>query len=415
MNPGRSRLLIFIIICISDDTVMFGTNINQTFVVIRYLVYLIVLLLLAFQSNDAVYSKIANWRVSGIAIIIGLAFVATMSMNGDLRNGYFAQVIVLLLAGFVALRLEFRVFLLQFCQIMFWLGIFSICFFSLSIFARPLLDFLPVTQNYAGEEFINSGLAMAFMNENIIRNTSIFREPGVFAIYLLTGLIVELFYKSCPSRVNVAVFLVAIITTASTSGFFVTSILLLGYVLRKNSLIMVLELLLVMLIVVIIIYVFPQLIDFVFSKFDKNSHEYGSALARLSSIFIPFSIFLSNPIFGAGLTNFFDQYLLISEQLYGHKISPDSASTNTIMNVFAIYGFVLGSLMVAGLIKFTWALTPNRLARLSCVIAFFLMVSSQELRFSLFFSCIIMYGLFYSALSKTNSNKLTVNLVSGKL
>ena len=397
MNPVRSLLLIFIIIFISDDTVIFGTNINQSFVVVRYLVYVVVLFLLVFQSNVAVCTKRVRWRNSGIAAVMGFAFISTMVMNGDVRNGYFLQAIVLLLAGLVALRVERRAFLSQFSQVLLWLAVLSICIFPLSIFARFLLEFLPVIENYAGVEFVNLGLVMVFRNADIIRNTSIFREPGVFALYLLTGLMVELFYMSRPRYANVAVFLVALATTMSTTGLFVACLLLLGYIFKHNVRKALLVSLLMMVFAVGVIYVWPETIGFAFSKFDENSHEFASALARLSSISVPFTIFLSNPVFGAGLTSFFDQYLFFSEQLYGFTISPDSASTNTILNMFAIYGFVLGLLTVGGIFKFAWSLRINRLARLSCFIALLMMFSSQELRFSVFFNCLIMYGLFCSA------------------
>jgi O-Antigen ligase len=396
MNSVYSLLLMFIVLFISDDTVMFGTNMNQSFAVIRYQAYAIVLMLLVFQPTVAACAGRARWRNLVIAVVMALAFAATMVMNGDVRNGYFLEALVLLLAGLIALRVERRVFLSQFSQVLFWFAVFSLCIFPLSIFATPLLELLPVTENYAGVEFINLGLAMIFRDPDIIRNTAIFREPGVFALYLLTGLMVELFYMPRPRSTDVAVFLVALATTMSTTGYFVGCLLLSGHILRKNIGNALLVSMLMMVLAVGVIYVWPEIIHFIFSKFDEDSNEFASALARLSSISVPFSIFQSNPVFGAGLTRFVDQYLLFSEQLFGFPINPDGASTNTILNMFAIYGTVLGLLTVGGLFKFTWSLTRNRLARLTSFIALLMMFSSQELRFSVFFNCLIMYGLFNS-------------------
>ena len=396
MNPVHSLLLMFIIMFISDDTVMFGTNMNQSFVVIRYLVYAILLVLLVRQPTAAACVRLARWRNLVIAVVMALAFTATMVMNGDVRNGYFLEALVLLLAGLIALRVERRVFLSQFSQVLFGFAVFSLCIFPLAIFSTPLLELLPVTENYAGVEFVNLGLAMIFRDPDIIRNTAIFREPGVFALYLLTGLMVELFYMPRPRYTYIAVFLVALGTAMSTTGYFVGYLLLSGYILRQNIMNALLVSLLVMVLAAGVIYVWPEIIHFIFSKFDEDSNEFASALARLSSISVPFLIFLDNPVFGAGLTRFVDQYLLFSEQLFGFPISPDSASTNTILNMFAIYGAVLGLLTVGGLFKFAWSLTLNRLARLISFIALLMMFSSQELRFSVFFNCLIMYGLFNS-------------------
>ena len=396
MNPVHSLLLVFIIMFISDDTVMFGTNMNQSFVVIRYLVYAILLVLLVRQPTFAACVRLARWRNLVIAVIMALAFAATMVINGDVRNGYFLEALVLLLAGLIALRVERRVFLSQFSQVLFGFAVFSLCIFPLSIFPTPLLELLPVTENYAGVEFVNLGLAMIFRDPDIIRNTAIFREPGIFALYLLTGLMVELFYMPRPRYTHIAVFLVALATAMSTTGYFVGCLLLSGYILRQNIRNALLVSLLMMVLAAGVIYVWPEIIHFIFSKFDEDSNEFASALARLSSISVPFLIFLDNPVFGAGLTRFVDQYLLFSEQLFGFPISPDSASTNTILNMFAIYGTVLGLLTVGGLFKFTWSLTRNRLARLISFIALLMMFSSQELRFSVFFNCLIMYGLFNS-------------------
>lgn len=396
MIPGRLLLLMLMVLFISDDTVMFGTNINQAYVVIRYIVYVLAIIGLVLYPATSPSIEGAPKYTIYIAAIMLVSFGLTMGMNGDVRPGYFLEMIVLVLAGMISIRVKRDDFLPAFNLVLLYIASFSIAVFVLTIVARPVLSIFPVTENYANVEFSNLLLTVVFRDTEVLRNTGIFREPGVFSLYLLTGLMIELYFFKQQRYLYTGVYLVALITTMSTTGFLVATLLLAGHVLRKNIRSAAIISSITLILTLGILSQWPDMLGAIFSKFDEDSSDFASALARLSSISVPFLIFLSSPAFGSGLSNFVDRYLVFSEQIFGFPISPEGSSTNTIINIFAIFGLVMGLLTLTGLFRFSWMLTSNYLVRLVALVSLIMMFSSQELRFSLFFNCLIMYGLFSS-------------------
>jgi hypothetical protein len=222
---------------------------------------------------------------------------------------------------------------------------------------------------------------------------SIFREPGVFALYLVVGVATELLYRERPCYRHLIVFLAAMVTTFSTAGLSICGVLMIAYLAKSRNVKAVVGVASLAVIGLVVLLNVPGLFEQVFSKFDEDSADFASALARLSSVSVPSLIFFHNPFFGVGLTQFVEQYISYSQDLFGIPISPEGSSTNTLINTFAIYGVVLGALLTFGLFRFSRFLAGSRTAAILLFIALLMVLSSQELRFSLFFNTLIMFGL----------------------
>jgi hypothetical protein len=126
---------------------------------------------------------------------------------------------------------------------------------------------------------------------------------------------------------------------------------------------------------------------------DTDSSDYVSTLARLSSFSVPFYIFLNNPVTGVGLSNFVTLYSIYSVELFGVFIDPESASTNTIINTFAIFGFFYGGLILLSFFKISKRLSKSTFSKIIILVSILLMLSTQEMRYSLFVNVLFMYGL----------------------
>ena len=81
--------------------------------------------------------------------------------------------------------------------------------------------------------------------------------------------------------------------------------------------------------------------DKLFGKLDANN-ESGSTIARISSVFVPLKIAINHPIFGCGIENFKDEYMVASRELFHIAIDPQGSSTNTYTNMCALFGFWFG-------------------------------------------------------------------------
>lgn len=389
MTNIQTTVFIFLLIFVSDDTVLFGTNIDENYIIFKYFIYIIMFVYILSKRNFLEKSTETNRKYYVIIIFIMFSFCSTLITNSEIRNGNILQAIVISLSAIISIRLDLKTFLDKYSNVIFYISSFSLVVFVISILFRPALEFLPSIQNYEDVEFLNAGLAVVFKDPGIVRNLAFFREPGVFGIYLLVALIIELFYNDRPDPKKVFIIIVSLLTTLSTASFLIAFVILLGYFFRQSPG----KAMSILATTAVLIYAFYDPLLTVFSKFDEGSAQYSSALARTSSFFVPFYIFASSPIFGSGLTGFYDEYFLVSQQLYGFYLDPSQYSTNTILNMFAIYGIIMGLFWLVGLFKFSACISRKPIITFITYLSFILIFSSQELRFSLFFTCLVMFGL----------------------
>jgi len=224
-------------------------------------------------------------------------------------------------------------------------------------------------------------------------NIGIFREAGVYAIYLLFAVIIELYYNKEINYKRLMVFIIALLSASSTAGYIILAFLLFIYIFKTNNI--NIKIGFTLLIGIFLIFFLHALVLKVFAKLDPKIFEYRSTLSRISSFVIPLMIFIEH-LYGIGLSKFGATYIAYSHRYFGLAFSPSGESTNTILNVFAVFGLIYGCVLIYGLLKFSRIFNTSKLNIITVFIALILMTSSQELRFSLLFNTIVMYGFMNS-------------------
>ena len=364
---------------------LFGTNAIQAFLVFRYFLYFGILMYLFLKFGFRIDRKLLI-----PLLLILISFLATMILNLDFRAGYFIGFMVVFLAALISNRIKFSEFAFYFNKIVYVLSVVSLIVFTVSIIAPSVIHFFPTTLNYNGSEY-NSILFWNVMKGNVPKeNLGIFREGGVFVIYLLLAVIIELFYNREINYKRLLVYIITLITVSSTAGYIILAFLLFVYIIKTNN--AGIKIGFSILIALFFIFFFQTLISSVFAKFDTQSYEYRSTLSRLSSFVIPMMIFVDH-IYGVGLSNFGGLYTSYSLKYFGIAFNPAGESTNTILNTFAIFGIIYGALLIYALIKFSRMFGSTKLNMITVLIALLMMFSTQELRFSLLFNLIVMYGI----------------------
>jgi hypothetical protein len=401
-NLKTSALLILLVVFfISDDTVTFGTNNNQLFIVVKYFIYVFCSAILFLSLNFGEKVLVLSFKEIGIIFLLIFTFLFTIIFNFDFRTGYFLQLLTLLFSILIVKFVDFDLFIKYFSLILYKLSIISLVVLIIALTIPNILAPFPTTVNFGGVTFKNLIICAVFTETSFLRNTSIFREPGVYVIYLLLGIIIEFFYNTNVNKKYLSLFIISLISTLSTSGIFILLILLIGYMLKVNKTKIYVRVIMFLLICGGSLIVLPDFSSLLFSKMDADSSDYVSTLARLSSFSVPFFIFLNNPIFGVGLSNFVRLYSVYSVELFGIFIDPESSSTNTIINTFAIFGFVYGILMLFSFFKISRRIVKiSRWAKIIVFISFLMMFSTQEMRYSLFLNVLIMYGLLSENLKR---------------
>ncbi|MEJ5961276.1 hypothetical protein [Pedobacter immunditicola] len=393
-------LLVFIVFYISDDTVLFGTNISQVFIISKYVLYTLLCLglgVVIYIQRTERELKPNRYKGNFLIFVIYLSYILTMAVNLDFRPGYLIELIVFTLAVCIVNTVNFKEFFIYFNKILYFFCLCSLGVLVLNFTVPFLIRIFPTAINYANTEFYNLFITVVFKEMSFFRNTGIFREPGVFIIYLNIGLIYQLFVLPKSSLKHIIVFTLALFTTLSTTGFLVLLVIVLGAVFRKSTLKMKLISSFVVVTFILIFLLNPAINELVFGKLNEESSEYISAFSRLSSFSVPLWIFFNNPFFGSGLTRFVDLYSLYSLKLFGFELEASQASTNTIFNKFATFGVIYGSIVIYGLFNLARILGKKFLVGVCLFAAFFVLFSSQEMRFSLLFYIILFYGIDISS------------------
>ncbi|MDP3358417.1 MAG: O-antigen ligase family protein [Lutibacter sp.] len=390
MSKTMQYILIIIILFISNDTLTFGTSGNTTLGLIHQIIYAILIIFLSFSFQISQQPKIPKLLLATLLFIIFL----TSILNLDFSLGYLIQINSLILGYLIAKNIKFESFALYFNKVLFFISLTSIFLFFVFILFPVSIGLFNVQENIAGVPYINLYFYTHFVS--VFRNTGIYREPGVYMIYLNLGIIFELFIKNSINKKYIVVFILALLTTLSTAGFIIASFIGLSFLLKEKKFKTFIKTSTFILILSIIIFYNYDLFETSLMKFDKSTIEYGSTVARMASITVPFSIFLDNPFLGVGLANYNDLFELYSRNLLGFSLRADGHSTNTFFNSLATYGLVYFLILFISFYKLSKLFSSSFIFRVMIFISFLFMLSNEDLRYSLLFSVLLFYGVFGS-------------------
>ena len=383
----------FIIIYVSDDAFLFRAAGNfEIFTTIKYVIYYLLTFFMFFR-----YPKLFK-KSNGLLILIVGLIVFTSIVNIDLRGGSVYQITTIILSLLLVQRIQLSTFVELYCRFMYFFAITSLLVMLIIIVYPEIVSYFPLITNTVGRD--SHFLYFFVTGEGSLRNMGIFREPGVYMIYLNIALIFTLFYENKLNKKYVLIFLICIITTASTAGIIVSGILLSSLFLASNNSFSKKEKRILLLIPILfgIFYIINQeQSDLVFNKLSEDSVANVSTMARVASLFVPLKIlFISffTFIFGSGLTNFSILFEEQSRIMFGLPFTADGTATNTFMNKFATYGFLFGTIYLVGFYNFCKKTLPKQpLKKLIFFVLFLMMFSNEDLRNSFLFNMIFFYGM----------------------
>jgi hypothetical protein len=175
------------------------------------------------------------------------------------------------------------------------------------------------------------------------RNCGYAWEPGVFAVYLCLGIYVNLFLNN--NKVNrikrLWVFVLALLSTQSTTGYVIFLVILFFFLLNKNvkTVVLLLPLLIIATVLISLLPFMGEKITEVYNQVAdielivENSIVLESSYApgRFASFIIAFKDFLNNPILGLGSVN---------EESWIYKIGANVSAISGIGNLLAQFGII---------------------------------------------------------------------------
>lgn len=389
--PLIATLLLFFV---SDDTLLFGTVSSLALLVTKISLYVVLFGVLAFRP--CIDAK-GLQRALPVCFLLLFLLAISMAWNSDFTLNFGYRFFIFALCLLFATRIRFEDYVQAFLKILLFFSVIAVISWVLVRGIPGVLSILPSVVNSKGNPFPTFVLC-SFLGESF-RAISIFREPGIFAIYLVWGLVLELFYLPRPSKWKPLVFSGAIIFTFSTLGFVsllaVYSILFLkakeGFsFFQKNWWVLFLGI-----IGVFILFFNEHVYSAMFLRnFGGDSIGDSAAFSRLASFVVPLNISISHPLFGVGITSFLDFQEQVGLELYGLFLG-DGTGTNTIMIETAKHGFVYGIILVYLLYRISLRVGGHGLGKYGIFLLLGAMFSSQCMPYSVLYSLLLMYGATY--------------------
>ena len=308
------------------------------------------------------------------------------------------------------LTLEFETFKRAYVHIMLLMSIVSLFLFVVVQFFPGLAaSFLPtivLEKPSTGQmlQYYTLFFGNTLPDTVLARSDGTFWEPGIFQAYLLVGMVFVMF-KDKPIERNdiltLCIFIAALITTFSTTGFIGLLALLACYVLksmrydgkskRKGFLFIVL-IIGAMGILLADELVFDRVFNKIVLRKDSNSVQ-----SRLGSLWGNIQAFLQSPIWGNGLNS--------TNVMQGITSNDSLHQTNTFSNYFSSYGLLGGLFFVYGWIKTIRLIERNsRIVRFLLFIFIVIITSGENFLYSMFFNTLVFYGYNNGVLQKTGSD-----------
>lgn len=392
INDKIVFILTLIIIVFSDDTMMFGTNESTFFIGMKYIVQILlciafVLLFIGDQSVRRVNLPGQN------CLILCTVVVISMMINRDIRSGYFSIIIVIVMSYLFAYYVEFKSFFVCLEKIVYVLSICSIIGTIVAKMVPGLLSYFPTITNSAGFEFSNG---LVFVYSDIWgRSFGIFREPGVFQMFIILGTIIYLYIAEKISIFRVVIYSIAIILTYSTTGFIALFIVLLLYMVKlgKQNIKLFCSLIIVFCVGVGVLITKTNVLSangIVFSKFRNTGIMDLSAAARYSSVTSNLKMWLTNPLFGRGLSYVDSNFLLMTIRDYGINTG---SNTNTLLCMLSTYGIFFVGMILNGYFKLVQVLSKRKIERLLIALVLFILSCGERLTFSPIIYVLCFYGM----------------------
>lgn len=329
-------------------------------VLTRSIIYVYPLLLLYLVVLIVKHRHTAVARSSTLvwAILVG-TFVVLAILRGGLTTADTAIVAKMTIALIIVAAVSARRFELSLTVLVRVIEIIIAFSIITWIVGNSMEASLPVSYiNVLGGKHV-SLFSLAYFQVNskfpILRNESIFWEPGVLAVVIILGYVVKTY--AIHARGNTWLYVIGIASTMSLGGILIfTPILMHSMLLRKvrgrrklRRAVNVLTFILVAL-VILSIMINPDIFDMVTSLFNRSANTNGSVRIRVIDLVYGFSSALERPWIGHG-SNFSDFYGSMLAATGISKAFYDGGITNSVTSMLYSYGFLFTALYTILLVR----------------------------------------------------------------
>lgn len=381
---NKKFLYIFVtaLIVLSDDCFWFSTANIKSLTLIKFI---FILTLPCFLIKD---NKLTIQEKNLLALVI-LTTISSGIVNGFAFGGPLLLCFIFLASFLIVNKISFSTFGKIFSNIIIFLSLCSIIVWGLLIFHILSPN---IIENSVGVNTRTLLLCQFYEGYvGILRNAAIFREPGIFMIFINLAFLFDIYNKQTIPIYRLIIYTFAIFSTFSTAGYIILSLCFFLYFLKKGVSFRIIIPLILLLTGVYLFISSDSLMASVFGKLERGQ-ESASVLGRISSITVPLTILSENPIFGVGTEDFRGEYLSISQRLFGIRIDPQGMSTNTFINAGALFGLFFFAFILIGYYKLSQIIAHQTITRLLVILSLLFIFSNESMLYSFIFIILLAYG-----------------------
>lgn len=368
--------------------------------------YLFFILVVFFFFNVFIKKeKLNKYSTYASFVLITLIFI-TMLLNQDFSGGYFKVINCILIGYFFSHLISLREFTASYVRVMLILALYSLV---VTYIIRPLTfsmpsSLAPIITNTAGVSFIDMRLSVVVNDINYFRNFGIFREAGVYQVFLNFALIFELFFKKTKVNIfTVIVLFLTIISTFSTPGYIAALIILFAFFIspskksmpldvsiKKNKRIIASSLIIIIIISFFIFLFNDNFKEMVLGTFDKVSEDNSSFQGRTVAIWVNLVVWISNPFFGSGINSLISTTL---ELLKNNSSYSTSHNTSTIGALLVVFGSFFTIIFIYYLFKLLNKSKYGKITGIISFLAIMISINTQLLIYNEILYTIIVFGM----------------------
>lgn len=403
-----STIIMLLFLICSSESLLVGTNSSQIAWTIYTKAHYVILCLLLARLMLVKGVKIG--KLYPVVLVVLIVFINFIFAEGNnVLSTYLHICTVIVNAWLIVQQFSFEKFATVFEKAMFVMAVYSLIVYAVALIAPQIIRSLPVIENIAGNKYYCAGLANISKNGlnsgTLFRSAGIFREPGMYQIFLNISFCIYLFYQKGASIFKIAIYILAVFSTISTTG--IAAMLLIFVIFTITSKVRRKWLIVFFLLAAVaLLYALTSRYDIFLNAITKIENEDDmSTVARLYSIVANIKIWLSHPILGSGM----DTNSRLFPRLIISATGVDVAdNTNTYMYILSCFGIVPFLIFIAGLYR-TSKTIINKHAILLLVV-FLMMLAGENLLYSSFAWIFAFYGYARSAVAEESKQKSVISL-----
>lgn len=345
---------LMLLLLTSTDTVMFGTNMLSTFLYVPRIAGMFMILHVFFRNKGVIHFEKKFIFVPFVMIVI---ICCSSYINQTQFGTFVSRIIAVLTAFFITAYYSYEDFVKAFDRFMYLISVVAIITELCAYVFPGVIIALPKVTNTANNVFAYffiGGLQINSLEKVLMRSSSIFWEPSAFAIYLIIAIFLQLFSVEKTSIKKTVVYVLCLLTTFSTTGYFSFVVLLIAYLFssKQSHVSKGMKTLAVILLVMLgAIILWGENTYLYETLFGKIVNRESTSVTRYASIVNGLEIAWDHPLFGISPNNM-REYMAYYAQKSRFNFGRNPMNTNTVTYQFAAYGLLFGYLFTVGTYKF---------------------------------------------------------------